>query len=178
MLTIPDLAQRYGISRQQLYVRLGATDVKPMKRGNRSFFAPEQVEELDRVDALLKEGFSLNDIGGQTSDVRQMTVDIQATPVNKSPEVSAANGFELLADAIASAVNQVSAVPTDSPLRAQELLSKAADEQWLLSSKQIAECCGVASSTTHSWNSSVQKYGHRLERVGVGLWRIFRSEVD
>ena len=54
MLTIPDLAQRYGISRQQLYVRLGATDVKPLKRGNRSFFAPEQVEELDRVDALLK----------------------------------------------------------------------------------------------------------------------------
>ena len=174
MLTITDLASRYGISLQQMYVRLGATDIKPMKRGNRSFFSPEQVEELDRVDGLLKEGFSLNDIGGQTTDARQMTVDIQATPMAKTPEVSPAYGFELLAEAIASAVNQVSNVPTDSPLRAQELLSKAADEQWLLSSKQIAECCGVASSTTHSWNKSVVKYGHKLERSGVGLWRVFR----
>ena len=178
MLTIPDLAQRYGISRQQLYVRLGATDVKPMKRGTRSFFVPEQVVELDRVDALLKEGFSLNDIGGQTSDVRQMTVDIQATPVIKSPEVSAANGFELLADAIASAVNQVSAVPTDNPLRNHEHLSKAADEQWTLSSKQVADCCGVSSSTTHGWNASVVRCGHRLERSGVGLWRVYRSSVS
>ncbi|EHA64068.1 MerR family transcriptional regulator [Synechococcus sp. WH 8016] len=175
MLTITDLAQRYGISRQQLYVRLGATDVKPMKRGNRSFFAPEQVEELDRVDALLKEGFSLNDIGGQTSDVRQMTVDIQATPITNSPEVCGANGFELLADAIASAVNQVSAVPTHNPLRNHELLSKAADEQWTLSSKQVAECCGVSSSTTNGWKSSVVRCGHRLERSGTGLWRIYRE---
>ena len=57
MIGIQELASRYGISRQQIYQRLSATDLTPLKRGNRSFFTPDMVDELDRVDGLLSQGF-------------------------------------------------------------------------------------------------------------------------
>lgn len=60
--TVLELAARYGVSRQQIFERLKATDLTPMKRGNRSFFTPDQVIEFDRIDELLKQGFSLRDI--------------------------------------------------------------------------------------------------------------------
>ena len=177
-MTIPELAERWGISRQQVYQRLNAAGISPLKRGRYSYLTPEMVAEMDEVDGLLRQGFSLRDVSSQTTgDRRQMTVDIQATPVIETPDHSAANGLEAFAQVLADAICKSSVVSNDNPLRSQQLLSQAADEGWVLSSKQIAECCGVSASTTHGWNRSVIKHGHRLERAGVGLWRIYRLEA-
>lgn len=186
-LSVKDLCARYGIARQSLYQRLGATTITPLKRGNQSFFCTEMVDELDRVHRLLAQGFSLRDIAEhgdsclspddhqavdvQLTPVAEQTPDTQQAPVARSPQELA---FSVLGEIIADAVRSVSVAPPVSPLQVHRDLAEAADGGFLLTSRQVASILGISNSTTHSWNSQEERMGFVLKRQGVGRWRVLR----
>lgn len=184
-LTVVELARRYGVSRQQIYQRLQATDLTPMKRGNRSFFAPEQVGELDRIHELLAQGFSLRDIADdrQLSEDSHLKVEVKATPIRQPDTVaptqnaSHANALEMLADAIASAVKRSESVNSVSPLQVHRDLTEAAERKYVLSTKQLAEILGQSNSSLHGWNIETRRHGFTFVRHGVGKFRVLKSSA-
>ena len=125
MLTIQDLVSRYGVSRQILYECLRASQVSPVKRGNRSLFNEEMVATLDAQRQRLKDGFNLRDSVGPTV--------IDVTP-DTGLSVSELNALEAFAEALASAISQSSVQPTRA-LQVQRDLHEAAEMGYLISSK-------------------------------------------
>ncbi|MDC0303041.1 hypothetical protein OAL13_00290 [bacterium] len=166
-----DLGDRYNVSRQTLTSRLKVATFTPLKRGQQNWFLPEHVEEMDRIDGLLRQGFSMSDVEDFAGDnpTTNQTIDIQATTTElTAPDLSQSNSLQLLASALSDALR-----PTEvDPLRHHELLSRAAQGQWLLTSKQLSECVGVSAATTHHWNAVEQKLGFTLTRAGRGIWRV------
>ena len=63
------------------------------------------------------------------------------------------------------------ALPRD-PLAAHDFLSKAADKDYLLTGKLLAEGIGMRSPTVANWGDEVEKFGFLLSRVGKGQWRV------
>lgn len=61
------------------------------------------------------------------------------------------------------------------PLRTHRLLAEAAKEEYWLTGSQLAEVCGVASSTVTNWRPHTVRCGFWLEANGTGLWEVRRA---
>lgn len=141
-----------------------ASGVSPVKRGNRSLFDEEMVAALDEQHRKLQQGFSLRD----TTKASHQTLDI--TPVTQtSLEPAPDQGLALLVSALSDALRPT---PDTNPLRSHDLLQRAADNDWLLTSRQLSECLGVSAATTHHYNSVEERLGFRLTRAGRGVWKV------
>jgi hypothetical protein len=71
-LGVREACARYAISKQTLYVRMGAVGVTGSKRANRTFFTTQDVFTLDAAHWHLSQGFGLKDleaaVGGGGAD--------------------------------------------------------------------------------------------------------------
>ena len=90
-----------------------AAEVVPLKRGGRSFLDEALVGCLDQQHQFLLNGYSLSEAGEfaveMTGDTRRQTIDV--SPIHQpdtrpTPQPSAQDGFQLLTDAIADAINR------------------------------------------------------------------------
>jgi hypothetical protein len=172
VLTIQDLIARYGVSRQQIYERLRRTCVTPSKRGNRSYFSDEDVAILDAQHDRLREGFSLRDSVGPT------VIDVSSvSSADSQLAVSEPGSLMAFAEVLASAISQSSALhqPDSRHLTPHRQLQEIADNEWLVTTRVLARCLGLANGTLHSWNRIEHRHGFRLERSGRGTWRVFKS---
>ena len=165
MLTVQGLSARYGVSRQTLYERLRASGVSPIKRGNRSLFDEDMVAVLDAQHQQLKDGFNLRDSVGPT--VIDVTPDTGLT-------VPEPNTLAAFAELLASAISQSSSSPTDDNLTTHRQLQEIADNEWLVSTKVLARCLGMANGSLHGWNQEEQRFGFRFVRQGRGTFRVHR----
>ncbi len=61
------------------------------------------------------------------------------------------------------------------PLRTHRLLAEAAREEFVLTGSQLAEVCGVTSSTVTNWRPNTVRCGFWLEATATGLWEVRRA---
>ena len=61
------LTERFGIGRTALYDRLNALGIVPVKQGNKSYISKAQLQQLDALDAHLKNKGSLSDFASRSS---------------------------------------------------------------------------------------------------------------
>ena len=64
------------------------------------------------------------------------------------------------------------------PLRVHRLLSEAAREEWVLTGTQLAECCGMDSTTITGWRPSTIRCGFVLTCIGTGLWEVRKATTE
>lgn len=174
-ISIRELGERYGVSRQTLTVRLRVATFAPFKRGQQNWFLPEHVEELDRVHQLMNQGFSLADVEGMSGDnqVTSQTLDIQDLVTDLAPLTPvAADCLALLAHALAEAVSRVSCDRRASPLQSNRVLHETSERGYLLTSRQLAACLNVSPATTHHFNREERRFGFLLSKVGRGTWKV------
>ena len=167
MLTIQDLVARYGISRQQIYERIRAAAVTPVKRGNRSLFNEAMVARLDEQHQKLLQGFSLRN----TTDDNRQTIDI--TPVGQTTlEPAPDQGLALLVSALSSALHPTN----DEHLTTHRQLQEIADNDWVVTTRMLARVLKQSNSSLHSWGSATKRLGFSIERTGErGMFRVVRS---
>ena len=106
---------------------------------------------------------------------RRQTDDIVP---NHSPShnPTPADGFQLRADAIASAIGQVSSPDSPvSPLQVNRDLAEAADSALVLLTKQLARVLGQSNSSLQSWDRITHRHGFDRSRDGVGKFRARRA---
>ncbi|ABB35421.1 helix-turn-helix domain-containing protein [Synechococcus sp. CC9605] len=166
VLTVQELAARYGITRQSVYERLKAAGITPVKRGNRSLFDKEMVACLDEQHRKLQQGSSLRD----ATDDRQ-TIDI--TPVRQPTlEPAPDQGLALLVSALSSALQ-----PTDDAhLTTHRQLQEIADKGWVVPTRVLARVLGQSNSSLHSWGEKTERLGFTIERTGSrGMFRVSQS---
>lgn len=189
LLTIKDFEQRYKLTRSNIYNRINGLKEKgyqlePMKQGARSIFSAEQGAIMDRLHNHLLAG---NDIGSfPDSDGRvQMSHPVerptghlverptmQQDSLDRSP---ATLGIASLVEAIAGKLAEVIPTPQPDPLADLRLIQEACDQQWLLSTSQIAPLLGVKSLS----GASFERYGFTFTRAGrngaESAWKISKA---
>lgn len=79
--------------------------------------------------------------------------------------------------AVGQALQDTQEVVSD-PLRTHRLLAEAAREEWVLTGTQLAEVCGVNSSTVTSWRPSTVRCGFVLTALGSGLWDVRKADRE
>ena len=173
--------------------------VKPQKIGTRVYYSAQDVHLLDCCNYWSKNAYTIPEIVAHLRNENRKFVEDEGetdwVPVGKDEEtieVSAENSttdlvvrglqtsakdlqmlgdefVEKFAKRVGEAVKQ--AVPRDV-LAAHDFLSKAADRNYLLTGKILAEGLGYRSSTIHGWDDEVDKFGFRIKRIGKGQWRV------
>ena len=190
-VTAKDLIARYGVSKQTLYTRLGATGVTGTKRGKQVFFDASEVFRLDAAQHFLSKGYGLKDLKEACGSFSTQEEDVDAppapipAPAPHSPqqmELTIAPQQERVVMALTSAVKQAleatAPLPPRDPLRPYRLLQEAAENKYQLTSRSLQEILEVSLSTVHGWSKEVSRNGFRLKRVGSGRWRVFVEEED
>ena len=172
---VKEACARYAISKQTLYVRMGAVGVTGMKRANRTLFTTQDVFTLDAAHWHLSQGFGLKDLeaavtgrltdDGQTIDVGHTTDSVRLTIAPSQERV-----VRSLAEAVTEAVRVVAPPPKEDLLAPYRLLKEAASEGYILTTSTLAKVLVVSNSTLHGWNSREERLGFVLERSGVGKW--------
>jgi DNA-binding transcriptional MerR regulator len=173
--------------------------VTPQKIGTRVYYSAQDVHLLDCCNYWSKNAYTIPEIVAHLRNENRKFVEDEGetdwVPVGKDEEtieVSAENSttdlvvrglqtsakdlqmlgdefVEKFAKRVGEAVKQ--AVPRDV-LAAHDFLSKAADRNYLLTGKILAEGLGFRSSTIHGWDDEVDKFGFRIKRIGKGQWRV------
>ena len=186
---VSQLQSRYSIGKQAVYNRLDALDIKPFKEGNRSYLTADQVRLLDDLHEHIKAGGTMADFPGISLSQLEMgspldrlesPLDRVESPLDRleSPldavetSITAAANFGELVRAIAAIVQ-----PTD-PLRYMEVLERATEKGWLLTTAEVRELIGVK-PTAAKGEDSYQRGCWAFTKAGkVGsqtAWRVSKQ---
>ena len=140
---VSQLQSRYSIGKQAVYNRLDALDIKPFKEGNRSYITADQLRLLDELHQHIAAGGTMADFSAK-KDSPADTVDIvssQLDTVDKPILSPVAANFGELVKAIATAIQ-----PAD-PLHYMDVLERAAEKGWLLTTKEVRQLISVKPQT-------------------------------
>ncbi|NKB17142.1 MAG: hypothetical protein HC770_01860 [Pseudanabaena sp. CRU_2_10] len=178
---VADLQERYSIGRSQVYSRLDALAIKPEKHGNKAYLNADQLARMDALHEHLRSGGAIADFTQPKSpgNTRQnksagqhQTSTEQTGQLTLSPEAS---GLETLVRSLlaASAKPSYEVAKTFENL---ELLDKAVERKWHLSSSQIRELLELASLP----KSPFDRFGFHFIKVGRNggetAWKITKVE--
>ncbi len=154
---VSDLQDRYSIGRTQVYTRLEALDIKPEKSGNKSFINASQLEKLDNLDKHIKSG-------GAIADFNKPFTEHETKFTEQTGQISLISENEALVMVLRSLLSEN--LKPESGLNQVfqnlELLDKAVERKWFLSSSEIKQLLAIASLP----KSPFERYGFYFEKVG------------
>ena len=132
-MLVKDLAERYGLkSTKAIYDRLSALDITLPKKNRKSYATDEIVEKLDRLQKHLDNGGSLKDYDKET-----LAVTYQEVLESDNTALQVIERDDTLQP-------QVIYIERDrDPLFANRMLKEAAENDYVLTSKQIQEILGI-----------------------------------
>ena len=159
---VSQLQSRFSLGKQAVYNRLDALGIKPFKEGNRSYITADQLQLLDQLHEHINQGGTMAEFKKSAAspvDKTESLVDKLESPVDKAASLvdtvergmnkSAANNLELMVQVVSAGVEKAiaSSVQAKNPLWYMVELKRAADEGWLLTTKEIQELIGVKPRT-------------------------------
>lgn len=135
-MLVAELAERYGLkSNKAIYDRLSALAITLPKKNRKSYATPEVIERLDKLQEHLDNGGSLKDY-----DEGDDTLAVKYEEVKPSNDTS----LEVRAsDDTLPQVIYIEKEPDFDPLLPNRLLSEAAKEKYILTSKQLQDILGI-----------------------------------
>ena len=164
-LPVKDLPARYGIGKTALYSRISVAGVKPEKKGNKSYVSGKDLEELDRLDAHLAAGGTLEDFQARFQSGELST----KSPVDNPPE-SLLDGSMIELNqpniALLKELMELMAllVKPSNKLAYMDTLEKAVEKDWILTTQEIKDLIGCKPTLKNNKNSYTR-----------GCWRFVKS---
>lgn len=111
-------------------------------------------------------------VGAVDVEARNATTELVVRGLQTSAKDLQVLGEEVIAKfakAVGAEVRR--ALPKDN-LSAYDFLTKAADKNYLLTSKVLADGIGFKTSTINSWADETDKFGFRITRITRGNYRV------
>ncbi len=162
-MLVKELSERYGLkSTKAIYDRLSALGITLPKKNRKSYATPEIVERLDKLQEHLDQGGSLKDYNEGT-----LAVTYQ--------EVIESNDTALQVIESEHTSPQVIYLERDrDPLLPNRLLTEAANNNYILNSKQIQEIIGIKPK-----EKIFTRFGFTFTKVGrdgaYSSWKVERK---
>lgn len=155
---VSTLATRYGIHRSQVYTRLDAlkqrdSNLVPVKRGKKAYITGHMLECLDGMAALIQNG-------GTTQEAADKVLGSSSPVVSRPVDTRHVDESGL---AIAS--SDEAPAPEQSFKELLEVLrglQEVADNNWWLSTSQLAQVMGLRSLPPGEF----ERYGFRFVKAG------------
>lgn len=150
-------------------------------------FTPDEVYIFDAMDFYIDKGYTLEEVaaaqkefgsaeeageddGGQ--EVYQRHDAPNQVALALSPQ---ADKFSRdMAAIIAKAVEQLAPKPQTDPLRTMRLLKEAAEEEYVLTTRMLADVLGFSRETIHGFKSPEHRHGFELTKIAAGKWSVRR----
>jgi len=192
---LSDLEERYQISRSMVYVRMKALAIVPEKQGRKAYLSANQIYLMDKLHHHLEEGGVIADFPelpssyhplaeikamAEFKELEQGKENIQKAIFEREKEEFALDvgvrleeliRFTSLQDLLE--IFKPSAI--DTKFKHLEMLEKAAQSRWHLSTPDLCELLGVNSIPSTDFS----RYGFSFKRHGrngkYGAWKVIKS---
>lgn len=172
LIALSQLPSRYGIARSNLYNRLKDLQIEPIKQGRKAFVDAAQLQLLDRLHSHLQEG-------GVTSDFIEQQSNSQLVKVT-TPELATKSFYEMsnrsepivtlqtstLVSVVEAVVKRLLPTPR-SRLNYLRELEEAYQNNWLLSTSEVADLLGLSQKTVTGYGQEFSDAGFVFTRVGI-----------
>ncbi|MDX2098654.1 MAG: hypothetical protein SFW36_12835 [Leptolyngbyaceae cyanobacterium bins.59] len=156
-LPVSQLTNRYNLVRSAVYTRLDALKIKPERIGNKAYVDAEQLKLLDDLHEFIS-------AGGTTAEFQER----RGIPKIEEPSAEQSSGlstvqpdFARLVAVIASEIaSRFQPSPSEpDPFAYFEVLERAYQNGWLLSTSEIADLLNLLPS-------EIRQYGDRFSEAG------------
>ena len=171
-IPVGSLADRYGVHRSQVYNRLEAikrrrADLVPYRRGRKSYIDGQLLRLLDGMAALIQQGSTTD--GAAETVLGKLSTRPADSPVDDSHDIRHQDDSAL---AIATPEPE-KPFSIDDTLHMLRALQELADNDWRLSSDQIAQTLELKALPS---GDSFERYGFRFSKAGKNgtqtAWKI------
>ncbi len=180
------LRRRYRLSKAAFHNRKNALpSVKGLREGKRVLFTPDEVYIFDAMDFYIDKGFTLEEVAA-AQKVFETAIETEEGDDEEYQRIDTPTQGQLalspqadkfgreMAAIIAKAVEQLAPQPQRDPLRTLRLLKEAAEEEYVLTTRMLADVMGFSPETIHGFRSPEHRHGFELTKVGPGKWTVRR----
>lgn len=177
-VTLADLVDRYGVSKQTLYTRLGAIGVTGTKRGKTSVFSPVDVHQMDAAHFWIGKGYGLKDLQAAVTgdnEHQEHEAEVTAATTAAVPEAAITPSMVALVQALQQLQQPPAPTPPTDPLRRAKGLADAADGVLVLTTDDLKEL-GVAGVDGFKDGDVAYGYSfHKHNQRNRTLWTVKRT---
>ena len=163
-LPVTQLIDRYKLVKSAVYKRLEALGIRPEKIGNKSYINADQLKLMDELHEFIQ-------LGRTTAEFLEMrglprhssteSFESSGQSLGQSSELSLGQPdiLQLIAAITAQLASKLQPVSEPDPFAYYEILEKAAQNRWHLSTSELAELLDLLPS-------EIQQYGDRFSEAG------------
>ena len=171
-MPVGSLADRYGVHRSQVYNRLEAikkrrADLVPYRRGRKSYVSGDLLRLLDGMAALIQQGSTTD--GAAETVLGKLSTRPADSPVDDSHDIRHQDDSALAI----SNTEPEKPFSIDDTLHMLRALQELADNDWRLSSDQIAQTLELKALPS---GDSFERYGFKFSKAGKNgtqtAWKI------
>ncbi len=173
LIPLSQLPSRYGIARSNLYNRLKDLKIESVKQGRKAFVTAAGLQLLDALHAHLEQGGTTSEFIKQQANNHHL-VNIPTTYPEVSPsfetEYSSEPTISLHPSALVGVIETVvkRLIPSSrSRLTYLRELEEAYQNQWLLSTSEVADLLGLSQKTITNYGQEFSDAGFIFERAGI-----------
>lgn len=155
-LPINQLIARYNLVRSAVYSRMESLGIKPERIGNKAYVNAEQIRLLDDLHAFIN-------AGGTTAEFQESR-GIRKESMSSEQSTGLSTVQPDFARLVAALVAEIAArfqpqTPEPDPFAYFEVLERACQNGWLLSTSEIADLLDLLPS-------EIRQYGDRFSEAG------------
>jgi len=174
LIPLSQLPSRYGIARSNLYTRLKDLKIESVKQGRKAFVTATSLQLLDGLHAHLERGGNTPEFLKKLQENHNHLVIIPANSLENTnyfePEYSGEPTIALNPTALVGVIETVvkKLIPTSrSRLTYMRELEEAYQNQWLLSTSELADLLGLTKKTVTNYGQEFSDAGFVFERAGI-----------
>ena len=193
LIPLSQLPSRYGIARSNLYNRLKDLKIKPVKQGRKAFVSDSSLQLLDQLHAHIMQGGVTSDFIKQQNNQNNLhhqlvTGSNAELEVNSPMEVQNHSEPTIILQpttlvSVVEAVVKRFIPASNSRLTYLRELEEAYQNDWLLSTSEVANLLGLTQKTITSYGQEFSDAGFVFTRVGMRkrgeiAWAIDKQSSD
>jgi hypothetical protein len=177
-LPVNQLMARYNLVRSAVYTRLEALSIKPERIGNKAYVNAEQLALLDDLHQFIQ-------MGGTTAEFQERRGIPKARETSAEPSSGLSTVQPDFAKLVAAIVAEVASrfqpsKPEPDPFAYYEVLERAYQNGWLLSTSEIADLLDLLPSEIRLYGDSFSEAGFVFTKAGYRAggevaWRVSKA---
>ena len=176
LIPLSQLPSRYGIARSNLYTRLKDLKIESVKQGRRAFVTAASLELLDDLHNHLEQGGTTSEFIKQIQQLAHNHQLVELSPHSPAisnswtTEYSSEPTISLNPTALVGVIETVVKKlipPSRSRLTYMRELEEAYQNQWLLSTSELADLLGLSQKTITKYGEEFSDAGFVFERAGL-----------